>query len=828
MIIPQLAYTGSDYVLSFMRSRLTLIFLLLTAVPAYAQPSPQLSAAEIKLALNKLNVLGSVLYVGAHPDDENTRLLAWLAREKLYRTAYLSLTRGDGGQNLIGSEQAEQLGLIRTQELLAARRVDGAEQFFTRANDFGFSKTADETLKIWNHDHILGDVVWVIRKFRPDVIITRFTDDARAGHGHHQASSILAQEAFDAAADPKRFPGQLRFVKPWQAKRILLNGFGGASTGGNQLSVAIDAYNKLLGKGYGEIAAESRSNHKSQGFGSAKQRGPASETFSLWKGAIPQNSLMDDVETGWKRIPGGEKAGALAAQAANSFNMENPEKTVPTLLSLLSEVETLPDEYWREQKSKEIKDLILACAGIWFESYAARPFYPCGSIPVTTQAINRSSLPVKIVPPGNDANQAITNLDYNKPATFESTILAPYSSQPYYLTEDHSPGEYGNGDERFYGYPENPDLPAVTITLLIGGKRLSYERTVVYKYTDQVRGEVYSSLVVTPAVTLSLQKKVLLFTGDQPQSVSVTIKTFTPAVSGTLALDLPKGWTSEPASVPFKFTSEAGDEQVITFSVSGSAAAEDGMLIPVATVGGNRFSSDIRTINYEHIPSITWFPRAAAQIRQLDLKRAGQNIAYIPGAGDLVPDMLEQIGYKVSRLSSEQVPSTDLSAFDAVITGVRAYNVDQNMKLIQPKLLDYVKNGGTLLVQYNVNRPLVMTDIGPYPFTISGTRVTEEDAKVTITHPEDPVLNYPNKITAADFDGWIQERGIYFGGTIDPQYRTPLSMGDTGERQSNGSLLVADYGKGRFVYTSLVFFRELPAGVPGAYRLFLNLIAKKP
>ncbi|MXV14362.1 PIG-L family deacetylase [Hufsiella ginkgonis] len=796
--------------------------------PALGLTSPQLNAAEIKLALKKLDVVGSVLYVAAHPDDENTRLLSWLAKEKLYRTGYLSLTRGDGGQNLIGNEQSEQLGLIRTQELLAARRMDGAEQFFTRANDFGFSKTAGETLRIWNKEHILADIVWVIRKFRPDVIITRFTDDARAGHGHHQSSSILAQEAFSAAADPAKFPEQLKYVKIWQARCILLNGFNGATASGTPLKIDIGQYNKLLGKGYGEIAAQSRSNHKSQGFGSASQRGTATESFSLWKGIMPTTSLMDGVETSWSRVPGSSKIQSLISQLNKEFDAENPDRSVAGLVQLLTELEGLKDDYWKELKIKEVKDLLLTCAGLWFESYADRPTYAVtDSVNVNTQVIKRSPVPVRLnyVNPGLTAGK-IADVAENQPLSYNARMGVSKLTQPYYLEKPHPIGEYTVDDPLLIGHPENPDQLLVDFSFVIAGKQVSYRRPVVYKFADQVKGEIYRPLEITPPVTAMLSKKVLLVADNQPKELTVSLKSYKNNATGVLTPVLSEGWKVEPASAKFTLAS-AGDQQNFKFMVTSSAKAEPGKLVASVTVDGKDYTKEIKTIQYDHIPAITYFPEAEAKLVKLDLKLGGRKIGYLAGAGDLVPEMLTQVGYQVTMLTDDQVMNGDLSAYDAIVTGVRTYNVNAQMRYEQPKLLSYVENGGTLVVQYNVNRPLVMNQVGPYPFSIGSERVTEEDAKVTLLQPEHPLLNYPNKITVKDFDGWIQERGIYFPTAIDPKYQSLLSMADRGENTGSGSLIAADYGKGRFVYTSLVFFRELPAGVPGAYRLFVNLMAKK-
>ncbi|MGB4774360.1 MAG: PIG-L family deacetylase, partial [Daejeonella sp.] len=424
-----------------------------------AQTAHQLNAAEIKLGLQKLNIVGTVLYIAAHPDDENTRLLSYLAKERKVRTGYLSLTRGDGGQNLIGNEQGELLGLIRTQELLAARRIDGAEQFFTRANDFGFSKTSDETFNIWGKEQILADVVWVIRKFKPDVIIARFPEDTRAGHGHHAASAIIAREAFVAAADPERFPEQLKQVQTWQAKRMVWNtyNFGGNNTTSNdQLKLDVGLYNPLLGKGYGEIAAESRSNHKSQGFGSASQRGQTFEYFKPVAGDAAQTDLFDGINMQWNRLAGGEKVAGLISQANESFNIEEPSKSVAALVSILTELEKLKDTYWKEQKEKEIKELIAAAAGLWFESYAAVPSYAIGdSVKIRSELILRSAAPITLESVSGLPQN--TSLNKNILKTVESSMPATSISEPYWLAEDHPEGFYTIKDQNLVGNPENPD-----------------------------------------------------------------------------------------------------------------------------------------------------------------------------------------------------------------------------------------------------------------------------------------------------------------------------------------------------------------------------------
>nr|WP_294900787.1 PIG-L family deacetylase [uncultured Pedobacter sp.] len=803
---------------------LGLLFLFITSL-SIAQTSPQLNSSELLLAMKKLGVTGSVLYIAAHPDDENTRLLAYLAKEKLYKTGYLALTRGDGGQNLIGNEQAEDLGLIRTQELLAARRNDCAMQFFTRANDFGFSKTPEETFKIWNKDSILSDVVYIIRKFRPDVIITRFPSDARAGHGHHAASSILAQEAFTKAADPKFFPEQLKEVSVWQAKRILWNNYnfgGNDNTSNDQLKIDVGVYNKLLGKSYGEIAADSRSMHKSQGFGSAKQRGSSLEYFSAWQGVLPKTGLMEGISTNWSQIKGAAKVDGLVAAVVSSFNPQEPEKSIPQLLNLYHVLSKLPKTDLVTNKINELKNIILASSGTWFEAYSNAPF----------NAVNTAyKVKVDLISQIPDVKISIKNwnkslvLKPNQLASLDGEKTSANMSQPYWLAKAHEIGRYHIAAQSLLNNPEGKPADSLNFSVNINGTDLDFQRPIVYKYTDAVRGEVYQPLAITPPVTANINTKAFIFNDENPKSITIKLKAFKDNANGILTLQAPKGWKVSPQKVDFSFKNK-DEEQSLVFSILPLTNAADGSLKAEVLIDGKKYNDGIKTISYEHIPSITYFPPATAKLVKLDLKSTAKNIGYIVGAGDLVPEALREIGLNVTLLSENDLSNGDISKYDAIIAGVRTYNVNERMKFVQAKLMDYVANGGVYLVQYNVNRPLLVDEIGPYPFTITRDRVTEENAKVNFVNPESKTLNYPNKITASDFENWIQERGIYFVSNASKEYEKPLSMKDTGEKESDGSLLIAHYGKGKFVYTGLVFFRELPAGVPGAYRLFMNLLAK--
>lgn len=811
-----------------MKLRLCLLLLTVLAPSLIkAQNMQQLNAAEIKQGLEGLNVVGSVLYIAAHPDDENTRLLGYLAKEKKVRAGYLSLTRGDGGQNLIGNEQAELLGLIRTQELLAARRTDGAEQFFTRANDFGFSKNSDESFKIWDKHKILADVVWVIRKFQPDVIITRFPEDARAGHGHHSGSAILAHEAFSAAADPKRFPEQLAFVKPWQAKRILWNTFnfgGNNTTSEDQLKIDIGGYNALLGKSYGEIAAESRSNHRSQGFGSSRQRGSAIEYFSYVAGEKATKDIFEGVDFTLNRTPGNGEIQKLVSEINAEYDVADPSKSVIKLLKLKQLVKGKPF------KQNLLDDLILACAGIWFESAAVNSSYALNEpVNVRIQAISRAkqSFPLKI-----SIEEVNSKASFDLPLNqFESQDKTISSSgfgitQPYWLEKRHTLGSYVVDSLSKIGLAENPIGLSGLFRIKIGDQVIEKRRAVVYKYTDQVRGEIYQPLVIAPPVTATMSEKAFVFNNNEPKKILIQLKSFKDNVTGVLKPELPVGWKASPESLNFSL-SKKGEEESVEFTITPSGSISSGNLSLNVVVDGKTYHHGLHVIDYEHIPTQTLFPFAEAKVDKVDLKLGGKRIAYITGAGDLVPESLKQIGYDVVNLTANQVINGDLSGFDAIVAGVRLYNVSEQIKAMQPRLLKYVNDGGIYLVQYNVNGPLKLDNLGPYPFGISRDRVTEEDAKVTILNPTDPVLNYPNKITDKDFDGWVQERGLYFVTDADQKYGTLLSMHDNGENDKTGSLILANYGKGRFVYTGLSFFRQLPAGVPGAYRLFVNLISVK-
>ncbi len=817
----------------------SLIAITFFSTHSFSQAPRKLNAAEIKAALNKLEVLGSVLYVAAHPDDENTRLIGYMSLEKNLRAGYMAMTRGDGGQNLIGTEIREYLGIIRTQELLAARRQDGSEQFFTRANDFGFSKNPDETFNTWDREDALADVVWNVRRFRPDVMIARFdTTSGRPGmHGHHTASALLALEAFDIANDPNVYPEQLKYVEPWQPKGLYWNtynfGRGGADHEGKPGYYTLDfgTYNELLGKSYGEIAALSSSEHKSQGFGRMSSRGENKEFLMRWKGEEPEGDIFANIDQTWNRVKGGKAVERLIKRANQNFDFQNPSTIVSDLLQAREALLKIEDKYWKNVKLKELDVVIKSAMGLYLE-VAARAYsaVPGEEVPIYFEAINRTgiqaslkSINIPALGKRISVNKALAN---NKRLLQNDTMQIATDmaySQPYWLVDDGSLGMYRVDDQQMIGLAENPAAISATFEMEIDNIPYSYETDIIYKRSDRVKGEVYRPFVITPPVMAEIKESVLIFPDNEPKTVNVVVKSGRTNVKGRVSLNLPRGWKSNPASVDYDLKSK-NQELSVTFSVLPPARPEEAYIGVNATYNGKTYDRGLKTIEYDHIPVQTIFPKSNTKVVRVDIQRTSQYVGYIMGSGDAIPESLEQVGYTVTLLDPNTITAESLEAFDAVIVGVRAYNTIERMNVVQPRLMEYVKGGGTVINQYNTsmrNQP----DIGPYPFQISRDRVTVEEAQVTILAPDHPIINGPNKITQKDFEGWVQERGLYFPNKWDPKYTPILSSNDPGETPKDGGLLVGKYGEGYFIYSGYSWFRELPAGVPGAFRIFTNMIS---
>jgi len=822
------------------------VFLLFSFQILSAQQPAKPNAVEIYNQVRKLNFLGSVLYIAAHPDDENTRLISYLSNEKNARTGYLSLTRGDGGQNLIGPELRELLGVIRTQELIEARKIDGGEQFFSRANDFGYSKNPDETLAIWNKDEVLSDVVYIIRKFQPDVIINRF--DARSPgttHGHHTSSAMLSLEAFDKTNDPAVYPDQLKLVKPWQPKRLFFNTswwFYGSkekfdkADKSNLSDIKTGIYYQSLGKSNQEIAALSRSRHQSQGFGNTGVRGEDDEYLEFLKGDAPKdkNNIFEGIDTSWNRVNGGKPIGELLSKVEKNYDFKNPAASIPDLTKAYAMIGALEENHWKLIKLEEIRKTIAACAGLYLEAVAdVQQTTPGNSVRVKTEAINRSNIVIQLVKIQTTPESVVSF----QPSELKNNILqnntidlpipqnADYT-QPYWLKEPQSVGMYRVDDQKNIGIPDVIRTVKVIFTIVVNGIEIPFERNVVYKYNDEVKGEVYKPFDIVPEVTTAITDKVAIFNSDRTKTVAVVVKSGKDDIEGTIGLDLPESWKVTPKSSPFSLTKK-DEEQIVYFNVTPPKNAGEAVAKSVAIVNGRRFDREQFNINYDHIAKQQVLKPAEARFIRLDIKTGSEKIAYIMGAGDEIPKSLRQMNYRVTILKPENISTQALQPYDVVMTGIRAYNTVQSLAFKQNILFDFVKQGHTMIVQYNTADDYVTNAIAPFPLKISRDRVTEEKAAVTFLDASNPVLNYPNKITLKDFEGWKQEQGLYYPNEWDKAFTPILSSSDKGEPAKKGALLIAKYGKGRYVYTGLSFFRELPEGVPGAYRLMANIISLK-
>ena len=788
------------------------------------------NSSEILLGLQKLNVLGSVLYIAAHPDDENTAVLTYMSKSQLVNTAYLSLTRGDGGQNLIGSEKGDLLGVLRTQELLSARRIDGADQFFTRAIDFGYSKTSEETLSKWDKNIILGDIVKIVRQFKPDIIITRFSS-TNGGHGHHLSSAILAEEAFYAAADPTNFSEQLDELDVWQSKRILWNTW---SPTDKALSIDVGEYNALLGKAYNEISAKSRSMHKSQGFGATPNRGSQKVYFDLIAGKPAKKNLFDNIDLSWNRVEGSKGVEELVHKVINDFDPSHPENSVKLLVEIYKELDNVENTFWREKKKNEVKNLIKLCSGIWLESTSnVASVSPGKKVDIESQIIVRSNIPVKlhnVKYQPSDKNIIIDKLlSQNKPFVHTQSISISGNSryhQPYWLNK-HGPNMFKIPSQEFIGRAENkPDL-IVEYNMLIGEQVFLFDSPVKYKWNDAVKGEQASPFVIRPSISLSIERETYIFAADSLQTVRVHVEARDANKKGTLFLELPESWHSHPEKIEFMLHN-SGEKKSFGFNLSPTPSAENGTLILAANIDGKRFENEIIEIDYPHISPQIVLKKAETKLVKLDIKIEPRRIGYIMGSGDEIPDALTQLGYRVELLSDYDLDNSDLSKYDVVICGIRAFNTRENLSRQQKRLNEFVKNGGTWIVQHNTRFGTQVDQIGPYQFSTTGRdRISQESSFLKILYPDHQIFNYADRMDEGDFGRWVQERGLYFASSWDNNFTPLLEGSDDGESPKQGSLLYSEYGEGIFIFTALSWFRQLPAGIPGSYRIFVNLVSAR-
>ncbi|NTE00781.1 PIG-L family deacetylase [Agrobacterium tumefaciens] len=819
-----------------MFKRLTIVFILgFFTVFCSAQQVQPAKSSEIYRELKTLKHLPKVLYLAAHPDDENTGLLSWLINDQNVETGYLSLTRGDGGQNLLGTEQGAALGLIRTHELLEARKLDGAQQFFTRAIDFGFSKNTNDTFKQWDADSITADVVWVIRKFRPDVIICRFPPTAAAGHGQHAASAAVAEKAFKLAGDQSAFPNQLKYVSVWQPKRLLWNTFRFGSnntTAENQLKATVGQYDAQLGMGYGELAGLSRSLHKSQGAGTQSVAGVRTEYFSPVLGDQAKTTLFDRIPMNWSD-KGINDIDELIDITLLSFDYNHPDKSLHGLLMLRKKIAELQDMNLRKDKLAAIDHIILSCTGFMGEVVTDQAEAVAGdSYSFRLNVIARSSVPVLLEQVNwiNQTDNLNRRVSGDSLLTIERKIQIPAGAaltEPYWLEKPaKNAATFSVTNDTLIGLAENESTLNVVLSLKIGTEQFKVKLPLSFKKLDPVKGDVVEQLRIVPALGLSFAEPVYFAREKEGLAVSLRLKATKSINYGKVDFKIGNVIIKTFTGINLPENTVTIKDFLIPAEDLSKIKTSQNKLEAVFSAEQNTFTKGQVLIQYPHLPSLQYFVPASAWLLKGDIKVLAKKVGYIQGAGDLIPEFLKQAGLQVDVLTEADILNpTKLSTYDAVVTGVRVINTEKRIKNWQPALKAYVENGGTIVMQYNTTQDMALTDFGIYPFSLSGKRVTEENATVKFIDPKHKLLNYPNKITNEDFNGWVQERGAYFPDQWDNRYEPLFEMNDTGEEPLKGSTLYAKYGKGNFIYTPLAFFRQLPAGNVGAARLFFNFIS---
>lgn len=857
---------------------------------AQVRPVYDYGAVGLGQLLKRLNTTASVMHIGAHPDDEDSGLLAYLARGENARTAYLSLTRGDGGQNVIGSELFESLGVIRTEELLQARRLDGAEQYFTRAFDYGFSKTLAEAKEKWDEKIILCDAVRAIRKFRPLVVISRFSGTPADGHGQHQFAGYIAPLAVKAAADS----GQCRDAgAAWQVLKFYVSQ-GFRSQAEPTLRLNTGRYDYLLGRSYFEIAMEGRSQHKTQEQGVLESKGERFSGLNLVESKVPkvekETSVFDGIDTSLENIPAlfSRDSGAVGdytkgllktirqsvERAAKEYKPEQPEKILPALVEGRKAANQLflgyalsgdtPEQrqnleerraneadisFVVREKLNQFNRAVRLAAGIQIETLANREtvapgenflasvkvFYPenpnikFGKIEVDAPR-NWKILDAK-EPPNDSPFAAFSREKANQAAYFDVTVSpSAERTEPYFLKDRRKDYLYGSRNGTDYSLPFPYPFLQGSVTLTIYGESISFTQPVEYRFADDVRGEVRRNLDVLPPLTISLDQNLLIVPRSaKPQTrrlmMSVTNHSPNqPEATASLNLGLFKGGVWQAAPFSQTFTLKNKDEKTsIAFDFTIPAETDAGVyqILPTVSYDGGVFSDEIHTIAYPHIRTHRFYTQAKAQVTVLDLKVAPVKVGYVMGSGDAVPEAIRQMGLSVEMLNENDLASGDLSRFDVIVVGIRAFQVRRDLISNNQRILEYARGGGNLIVQYQ--RP-EYESLLPFPAKI-GARVADENAPVAILEPQNPIFNFPNKITDEDFKDWVQERNLQSLTTFDANYKPLLESHDANEPENKGGLVVAEIGKGKYIYTSYAFFRQLPAGVPGAYRIFANLLS---
>ncbi|WP_068943878.1 PIG-L family deacetylase [Chryseobacterium timonianum] len=822
---------------------ITVFILSFYPVFGSAQQVRPSKSSEIYRELKTLKQLPKVLYLAAHPDDENTGLLSWLINDQNVETGYLSLTRGDGGQNLLGTEQGAALGLIRTHELLEARKLDGAQQFFTRAIDFGFSKNTTDTFKQWDADSITADVVWVIRKFRPDVIICRFPPNAAAGHGQHAASAVVAEKAFKLAGDKNAFPDQLKYVNVWQPKRVLWNTFrfGGVNTTAeNQLKVTVGQYDAQLGMGYGELAGLSRSLHKSQGAGTQSVAGIRTEYFAHVIGEPAKTTLFDGVTKTWTS-QGNTDIDQSLDKIISTFNFNNPDLSLSALLALRKKIVALKDGDQKKDKLQSLDNIILSCAGFMGEVVTNQAEAVAGEYyNFRLNLVSRAANPVVLdhVKWLGQSESFNRKLSKDSLITIQHDIQIPADAaltEPYWLAKPaKNAATFSVPDETLVGLPEAESPLNVLLGLKIGSEDFQVKLPLSFKKLDPVRGDVVEALCIVPALELKFTQPLYVAKENEDLHLSFNIKANSNKKFNKGVLNLMyNGERLSGTDVNSLNGKDTTIDYVIPKTKLAGINSSRLQLDANFVADGVTYNKKQLLIQYPHLPSLQYFTPATVTVMKGDIQTKVKKVGYIEGAGDFIPEFLRIAGIQVDVLKDEDFygninetgSQNKLSQYDAIVLGVRANNTEKKLGRWMPFLWSYAKAGGNLVMQYNTNQDTTVDQLGMYNFSIANKRVTEENAAVKLLNPNHKLLNFPNKITADDFKGWVQERGAYFPAQWDAAYEPLFEMHDTDEEPLLGSTLYAKYGKGNFIYTPLAFFRQLPAGNVGAARLFLNFLS---
>lgn len=867
---------------------LVLSFVLLTLhlpVAAQVRPIYDMGAAGLGQKLKRLQTTASAFHTAAHPDDEDSGLLAKLARGDNARVSYLSLTRGEGGQNVIGPELFESLGIIRSEELLQARRLDGGEQFFTRFMEYGFSKKREEAARIWNDKAVLGDMVRAIRLFRPLVIISRFTGTPSDGHGQHQLAGYLTPLAYKAAADPNQYPEHFQEgLRPWQAKKLYVSqGFSPSSQNVPSLMMNTGEYDSLLGRSYFEIAMEGRSQHKSQEMGSLELRGKQMSGVRLLDSTVgntgTEKSVFDGIDTSIKGIAKltnnteseiGRKLDDLqdiAAEALKKYEVMEPQKLIPILakgvkVSREAEQSTRNPEtkFMLQQKHKEFVEALQAASGVVVDALSSSETVVAGdTLPVSVRVFAPENSDVKVTGATVKVPQGWTATSTTEPAAPQTPSFRPRNevalnayffnvtapadakpTQPYWLENQRQNFTFNwTAAAMDKNMPFESPIARAEVKMMIGGEEITVAKTVEYRFADDIRGELRRALNVVPLVTASFDSDLMIAPVSaraQKQRVVMSVTNNAPReTSGTVSLGLPAGWTAAPSSVPFNLKGR-GEKTAVPFEVTipANAKADAYKLKANMQVGGKTYNQTMFEVAYPHIQTHRRYAPAEVSAKVVNLKVAPVRVGYIMGTGDRVPEAIKLLGLPVTMLNETDLSTGDLSKFDTIVVGIRASQVRPDFVANNGRLLDFVRNGGTLIVQYQ-QQEYIRENMLPFPAKmesvvngiqrISNVRVVDETAPVKILVPENSIFNFPNKIVASDWDNWVQERNLYSLTGLDPQYTALLSTQDEGEEPVTGGLVYAKLGKGNYIYNSYSFFRQLPTGNPGAYRLFANMLS---